>query len=38
MTELELCTEFLSHNFLHKTEFVDNNLKSAYEMTMEFND
>ena len=49
MTELELYTEFVicnlvhktefvSHNLVHKTEFVDNNLKFAYEMTMEFND
>ena len=49
MTELELYTEFLSHNLVHKTEFVshnlvhktefvNNNLKFAYEMTMEFND
>ena len=38
MTELELYTEFVSHNLVHKTEFVDNNLKFVYEMTMEFND
>ena len=38
MTELELCTKFVSHNLVHKTEFVDNNLKFAYEMTTEFND
>ena len=26
MTELELYTEFLSHNLVHKTEFVSHNL------------
>ena len=36
MTELELYTEFVSHNLVHKTEFVDNSLKFAYDMTMEF--
>ena len=35
MTELELSTEFVSHNLVHKTEFLDNNLSFAYEMTME---
>ena len=38
MKELEFCTEFVRLNLVHKTEFVDNNLKFAYEMTMEFND
>ena len=38
MTELELYTEFVCHNLVHKTKFVDNNLKFTYEMTMEFND
>ena len=38
MTELELYTEFVSHNLVHKTEFVDNNLKFACEMEMEFHD
>ena len=38
MTELKLYTEFVSHNLVHKTEFVDTNLKFVYEMTMEFND
>ena len=49
MTELELYTEFVSHNLVHKTEFVshklvhktefvDNNLKFACEMAMKFND
>ena len=32
-----LCTEFVRYNLVHKTEFVDNNLKFAFEMTMEFN-
>ncbi len=26
MTELELCTKFVSHNLVHKTEFVSHNL------------
>ena len=38
MTDLEFYTKFVSHNLVQKTEFVDNNLKFAYEMTMEFND
>ena len=29
---MELCTEFVSHNLVHKTEFADNNLKFAYEI------
>ena len=37
MTELELCTGFVRHNLVHETKFVDNNLKLAYKMTMEFN-
>ena len=38
MTELELSTEFVSHNLVYKTEFVENNRKFAYEMTMAFNE
>lgn len=34
LTELELCTKFVSHNLVRKTEFVENNLKFEYEMTM----
>ena len=38
MTKLELCTEFVSHNLVHEIKFVDNSLKFAIEMTVEFND
>ena len=38
MTELELCTEFVHYNLVHKTKFVANNWKFSYEMTMVFND
>lgn len=31
--DLSLRTEFVRHNFVHKTEFVDNNLEFAKQMT-----